>query len=272
VKLRDVPRIFRRESQPRIYPSACVSFTLPVDGEVRFARWLHPGEEPKHVAQEDVDALREFLRPGDVAVDIGAHTGDSTVPIALAVGREGVVFALEPNPYVFEVLAANASLNPTKTRIVPLNFAAMETDGTFTFRYTDDGYCNGGFHRSVSRWIHGHLCTLRVEGRNVRAYMRRHAADALARLRYIKVDTEGHDPAVVASLGEVLRTARPYLKTEIYKHMPSEERIAYYDELRSLDYRLFRCERRTYKGQELDRRDVTRWRHFDIFAIPLELA
>ena len=34
---------------------------------------------------------------------IGAHIGDTTLPIALAAGKKGFVLALEPNPYVFHV-------------------------------------------------------------------------------------------------------------------------------------------------------------------------
>src|SRR5438046_3244677 len=121
VKLRDVPRALGLGSaSPREYPSTVATFTLPIDGEVRFAQWQHPNETLKVISQDEVTALREFLRPGDVAIDIGAHTGDSTLPIALALGVSGTVFALEPNPYVFKVLAVNAGLNRSKTNIVPL--------------------------------------------------------------------------------------------------------------------------------------------------------
>src|ERR1041384_4689973 len=109
VKLRDVPRALGIGSAPREYPSTVTTFTLPIDGEVRFARWQHPNETLKVISQDEVTALREFLRPGDVAIDIGAHTGDSTLPIALALGASGTVFAIEPNPYVFKVLVANRS-------------------------------------------------------------------------------------------------------------------------------------------------------------------
>src|SRR5712691_5456894 len=124
MKVRDLPRAFGWQGPPREYPYEVVTFELATEGDVRFARWRHPGETPKVVTQQSVDALRTFLREGDVAIDIGAHTGDSTLPIALAVGARGLVFALEPNPYVFKVLAATAALNPAKTRIVPLMFAA----------------------------------------------------------------------------------------------------------------------------------------------------
>jgi FkbM family methyltransferase len=272
VKLRDLPRALGFGSAPREYGHEIVTFPLPGFGDVRFARWLHPGETPKHVTQASVDALRSFLREGDVAVDIGAHTGDSTLPIALAVGSAGAVFALEPNPYVFKVLAVNAALNPTAARIVPLMFAAMPEDGEFEFEYTDSGYCNGGFHEGLSRWKHGHFSVLRVAGRNLAEYLRLNAGAELARLRYIKIDTEGFDRTVVRTLADVLRTHRPYLKAEIYKHLAESEREGFHADLRALGYRVFKCEETEYRGEELHPGDLLQWKHFDIFAIPEELA
>jgi len=182
------------------------------------------------------------------------------------------VFALEPNPYVFKVLEENAGLNRTKTNIVPLMFAAMPEDGDFTFLYSDEGYCNGGFHNAVSRWVHGHFVTLRVAGRNVLGYLREQAPDTLDRLRYVKIDTEGSDRVVARSLRDLLRTSRPYLKSEIYRHLPRQERAGYYDDLRVLGYRIFKCDEHVVRGQELDRGDMMLWQHFDIFAVPEERA
>lgn len=268
MKLRDAPRALGFGSRPREYPFEIATFDLPADGEVQFARWLHPGEGPKTVTQESVDALRAFLREGDVAIDIGAHTGDTTVPMALAAGRTGRVFALEPNPYVFKVLAANASLNRSKTDIVPLMFAAMPDDGEFEFEYSDSGYCNGGFHRGISRWRHGHFSKLRVAGRNLHAYLRAEAPNAVSRVRYIKIDTEGFDRSVVHSLADLIASTRPYLRAEIYKHLSREERRGFHDDLRTLGYRVFKCEENAYRGHELGRNDLLQWPHFDIFAAP----
>jgi len=259
------------DRKPREYPHDVIAVALPRDGEVRFARWLHPGETPKTVSQPAIDALRSFLGPGDVAIDIGAHTGDSTMPIALAVGAAGRVFALEPNPYVFKILAINAGLNPGRTHITPLMFAAMPTGGEFEFTYTDAGYCNGGYHQR-SGLKHGHFSRLRVSGQNIAEYLQREAPDDLARLRYVKIDTEGYDRAVVASMRDLLALRRPYLKSEIYKHLPADERRAYFRDLRNLGYRLFKCEEDEYRGQQLDDRDIERWRHFDIFGVPEELS
>ncbi len=268
VKLKDLPRALGFRRPPREYP-VDVSDVVLRDGTIRFARWQHPGERYKAVTQESVDALREFLRAGDVAIDIGAHTGDSTLPMALAAGPTGTVFALEPNPYVFKVLDLNAGLNASVARIVPLMFAAMPADGEFEFEYSDEGYCNGGFHQAVSAWRHGHFSKLRVQGRNLLDYLRREAPDALSNVRFVKIDTEGFDRSVAATLRDLLARTRPYLKTEIYKHMPAAEREGYFTDLRGLGYRLFKCGDVEYRGEELrEAADLSKWRHFDVFAIP----
>src|SRR6185503_12126096 len=124
-------------------------------------------------------------------------------------------------------------------RITPLMFAAMPQDGDVEFSYSDSGYCNGGFHRT-SRWSHGHFARLRVTGRNLESWLQREAPDQAARVRYIKVDTEGFDRAVVTSLAGVIRSARPCIRAEIHKSMPARDRLAFFGELQSLGYRLFR--------------------------------
>lgn len=269
MKLRDLPRALglTREA-PREYPSEVVTIHLPRDGDIRFAQWKHPGERPKTITQAEVDALREFLRPGDIAVDVGAHTGDSTVPMALAVGASGVVFALEPNPFVFKVLARNAALNPERATIVPLNVAATPRDGTFEFRYSDSGYCNGGLFDHASAWSHGHFARLRVEGRHLPTLLAAHPKFDATRLRYVKVDTEGFDRSVIASMAELLRTAHPSIKAEVHKSVPEAERAGFYDDLRELGYRVFKCEGDDFRSVELSRGDMGRWKHYDIFAMP----
>ena len=271
MKLRDLPHALGAQSAPREYPFEIATFDLPKDGPVQLARWLHPAETPKTVEQDQIDALRAFLREGDVAIDIGAHTGDSTIPIALAVGVRGRVFAFEPNPHVFKVLDENAKLNRDKTRITPLMFAAMPADGQFEFEYSDAGYCNGGFHDGVSRWKHGHFHRLRVEGRNLLEYLRAHAPGDLPNIRYVKIDTEGLDRTVVQSLRDFIADVRPYIRSEIYKHIARSERDAYEADLRQLGYRLFKCDETEYLGIELEPGDFTRWKHFDVFAVHKDL-
>ena len=252
-------------------------FRLSQDGDVEFAVWRHPSVLRRRrrgggfrLTQGTVDVLRRFLRPGDVAIDIGAHTGDSTLPIALAVGKTGTVLALEPNIHAFKVLLANAGLNKPKTNIIPLNIAATPEDGTFQFEYSDAGFCNGGLHVGVSAWQHAHFFKLDVVGRNVPAFLAANFPDESRRIRYIKIDTEGFDRTVAGSLHEILSTQHPFLKTEFYKHASADERHGYYRELRALGYELYRVDNddEDYRAHPLAEGDLMKWSHFDVFAAP----
>jgi len=248
-------------------------FDLSSDGPVDYAQWLHPGETKKVLTQSSVDELRRFLKAGDVAIDIGAHTGDTSIPMALAVGKSGCVLALEPNSYVFEVLKKNCELNPEKTNIVPLNFAATSIDGNFVFEYSDSGFCNGGFHEGISKWIHGHAFLLDVEGKNLHNFLKREYSDMIPRIRYIKIDAEGYDFTILQSLRGLLSECRPFVKAEVFKRTGRELRIKMYQFLRNLEYEIYRVENESkYRGNPLREKDLTKWRHYDIFCIPAEVS
>lgn len=269
MKLRELGGLLGWKPAPRVYGVEIRSFDLPVDGRVQYAQWLHPGETPKVIRQEVVDGLRAFIRPGDVAIDIGAHTGDSTLPMALAAGSSGRVLALEPNPYVFAVLERNARLNPHKVSILPLNFAAVAEPGPVTFEYSDAGYCNGGRHEGISRWRHGHAFPLTVRGEHLPSWLTANAPDLLGRLRFIKVDAEGYDLRVLESMRDVIDRYRPFVRAEVYRHTASIQRTALLAFFTSRGYDVHRViDDSDYGGERLTPPDMSRWRHFDLFARP----
>lgn len=216
------------------------------------------------------DQLRRFLRPGDVAIDIGAHTGDTTIPIALAVGPSGAVLALEPNPYVFPVLERNAGLNPAKMRIMPLNFAAMREDGRYEFQYGEAGYCNGGFHEGVSKWVHGSAFKVEVEGKNLPAFLRRSHPELIPRLRFIKVDAEGFDLAILETLDDVIRGQRPFLQVEMFSLRKSTAvyRRELYDFLVDHGYTVHRMDSRDFLCERITPENLMCWNVYDVFGVP----
>lgn len=255
---------------PRRYGHEVRSFRLPTDGEVEYAQWLHPSERPKEIRQDVVDALREFLRPGDVAIDIGAHSGDSVIPTALAVGPTGAVLAFEPNRFVFPVLEANAALNPAKTRIVPLPYAVTPQDGPMTFEYSDAGFCNGGFHEGISRWKHAHAFKLDVEGVALEPFLAKRHPDLVDRIRYVKVDSEGYDRSIIESMrGLILRT-RPFIQSEFFKRLTLEQRVAQLRTLTSLGYEVRRVVSESNRhGEVIHEGNLMEWGHFDVFCTPV---
>ncbi len=253
------------------YGHEVVAFDLPIDGRVEYAQWLHPWESRKRITQESIDCARHFIKPGDTVIDIGAHTGDTTVPYAVAAGRDGCTFALEPNRFVYQILKKNAALNPDTTHIVPLNIAATEDDGPLTFHYTDASFCNGGYMSHIAYKKHGHNYTLSVDGRNLERLLRSEHAGRLQKLSFVKIDAEGYDKDIIHSIMGLLHELRPTILCEVFLRLTDDERMALYDVIREA-----RCTPFKYLGPpapvgaRLTSNDMARWEHFDIVAVPDE--
>lgn len=268
-------RLFRRRQEVPFaeWGHEIRDFQLSEDGPVQYAQWRHPYETPKQIDQQEVDGLRQFIQPGDFAIDVGAHTGDTTVPIALAAGPQGCVLGLEPNPYVFSVLEANAELNRDKTNIEPRCFAATEERGNFVFHYSDASFCNGGF-RSQQRWpLFRRKYPLKVVGKNLLETLHAEFGGWLPKLAYVKVDCEGYDRAVLASIAPVLREYQPVIRTEVFRKLLASERHALHDLLAGLGYQVHRYHGGADPlGATIERDAMTAEKHFDILAVPAAQA
>ncbi|MGH9681202.1 MAG: FkbM family methyltransferase [Candidatus Acidiferrales bacterium] len=269
MKLKELPYLLGLQPGPKTYGFKIKTFDLPDDGTIECAQWLHPKDLGTNITQAAVNALRKFLSPGDVALDIGAHSGDSSIPIALAVGKQGCVLAFEPNRYVFPVLKKNSELNADRTKIIPLMFAATPRDAELEFLYSDSGFCNGGRFEGMSRVRHGHTFRLKVEGRNLESLLTAQFPEFVPRIRYIKTDTEGYEAEVLESLGGLLPSLKPYLKVEVYGRLDDAQRRQLHRSIASLGYEIRKIvDDGDYFGETLAEGDMSRWRHYDIFCIP----
>jgi len=69
------------------------------------------------------------ISKGDIVIDIGAHIGWYSLLASQYVGKEGIVFAFEPEPRSFNILIKNIKINNIKN-IVPVNKALSDSSGT----------------------------------------------------------------------------------------------------------------------------------------------
>jgi FkbM family methyltransferase len=247
------------------------NFDLPKEGKIDYAQWQHPYEQPKIITQSMVNFFRAYSKPGGLAIDIGAHSGDTTIPMALAVGSSGAVLALEPNSHVFTILQKNSELNKGKTRIIPLCFAATDHDGEFEFNYSDASFCNGGFFQSLKNQKHGHSHVLKVQGKNLDNYLRKEYADLLPGLTLIKVDAEGYDKEIIKSLKNLVSEFRPFIISECNKNLTAEERAELFNVLAGFNYSVKKLEGFTDTAKPSDilhPEEMMKWQHFDLVAIP----
>lgn len=92
--------------------------------------WIDPDER-----EQALRFFRDYLKAGDVVVDVGANIGDTALASAVQVGVTGRVVALEPHPRVFQYLRENVALNHLG-QVELLNVAAGATPSTG--RLSDD--------------------------------------------------------------------------------------------------------------------------------------
>ena len=251
-------------------------FTLTEFGEIDFANWLHPFNRPIIIEDSNVNFYKSLSSQGGLIIDIGTYTGDTTVPMALAVGKDGLVIGLEPNPYAFKILEANAGLNTELTNIEPLPFAATQEDGEFVFNYSDASFCNGGFLSQIENQNHKHSYELKVEGKNFDKYLRAHYVEWLPKLDLLKVDAEGFDKDILINMAGIISEFRPAIMAECYKKLTIDERHALYDAMACHDYTVYMNDIDFFKEGFIDgakmvkltRETMTIKKHFEIVAIP----
>lgn len=269
MKLKDIPYLFGIKPRAIEYGYEIIKIDLPGEGIINLAQWLHPKAGNITINEEEVSALRQFINPGDVALDIGGYTGDTALPLAIVTGLTGAVLVMEPNKYVFKILEKNAALIRQKGNMIPLPFAAAPADCIMDFKYSDPGFCNGGFHEGISKWRHGHAYKLKVEGKNLVNYLRRHHASLIDRIKYIKVDAEGFDYSVLESISEIIEQQKPFIRVEVYKYSDLPYREKLFSFLKNRNYKIFHFNSSSdYRGQSISENELLKWDHYDIFAVP----
>ena len=96
------------------YPPIIDHLNMNQYGEIDFANWSSPLAPKITLNEATVAFFNQFIKAGDLAIDIGANIGDTTVPMALCTGMTGITIGFDPNPYVFKILETNANLNKDK--------------------------------------------------------------------------------------------------------------------------------------------------------------
>jgi FkbM family methyltransferase len=141
---------------------------------------------------------RGLLRPGDVAVDVGANQGWFSLVMARAVAPGGRVHAIEPLTPLVGALERNLSLNP-ELDVAVHAVAAGDTDGEIEL-HVFAGLPLG--HTSAATFG-----ALPYESRIVPLRRLDELIDECPAL--VKVDVEGYEPEVLAGATALIADRRP---------------------------------------------------------------
>jgi FkbM family methyltransferase len=175
----------------------------------------------------EIELARAHARPGSTAIDVGANVGIFTVPLAIAVGTDGRVIAVEPSPENVEQLEHNIRLNDLgNVDVLPIALASAP--GEVALQLGADP----AFHSTTT--------VVRSRDAAVSTVVR---ADTLDRVwndagrpdvSFLKIDTEGGELDVLDGARELLGACG----TPILLEAKEQERVRALDALLvALEYR-----------------------------------
>ena len=268
MKIRNIMELIGIKGKPKFYGYKVDIHKLE-DFDIKYAQWQHPSESKKYIKQNEVNDYKKILANGDFCIDIGAHTGDSTLPMAVAVGKKGCILALEPNPYVYHVLEKNVRSNSDNINIKTIMAAASDYEGFVEFEYSDSGFCNGGNHKNISVLKHGHTFKLNVFCIDIEKELRNDYKSYLKKLKFIKIDAEGYDLYIIKAMINIIKEYKPIIKAEIYKKTNKEYRLNILNLFKEINYNIFKLEVEPIgKGEVITIDNIEKWKHYDIICEP----
>jgi FkbM family methyltransferase len=195
-------------------------------------------------------AIRRWVRPGFIVLDVGANIGTHTLELARRVSSIGKVFAFEPTFFAYSKLLKNLALNPSLGAVVqPEQLMLAASDD----RMTES--------RIYSSWplIHQDSLHARHQGRlkptegaratSLDTYLR---VAGVPRVDFIKLDVDGFECEVLEGARHCLDVFRPTILMELAPYVLDERGASLAQLVAILDRSRYRLERLDGKALSLD--------------------
>lgn len=161
---------------------------------------------------DETALVKRLLQPGQVAVDVGANVGYYTLLFASLVGARGAVYAFEPFPGIADLLERSIAENAFEP-IVQLRRSALgDRQGRELLVHAPQTANAGGAYLSLANASPppGHAAFEVPVARLDDEDLRRPVA-------FLKLDSEGAEPLVLAGASEILARDRPLVLCELHR-------------------------------------------------------
>lgn len=177
---------------------------------------MKPGSPDREAAFMKI--LRQELKEGMTAIDIGANIGYATLIMAELVGPSGKVYAFDPNPDSFRVLVKNIQTNGYTDFVFPYQMGISNTNGVSKFYVSDKWNLSGMSVTKHSKHAIEIPVTTLDDFMKDKGYP-----------DFIKMDIEGHEVEALEGMYYTLKSADRPVKILIEVHQ------IYYSEEHSLE-------------------------------------
>jgi FkbM family methyltransferase len=144
--VRAASRIYNRRKRPyaRIGVLDFEMVLSPTDSQERDMLF-----RPQYCDREEMDCLREHLKPGDTFLDAGANVGFYSMVASRLVGETGKVLAVEADPFNASRVVTNVEVNKMKNVRV-INFGLSDKAETLQLGLNTTGNRGGNSFLSTS--------------------------------------------------------------------------------------------------------------------------
>lgn len=184
-------------------------------------------------------ALQRFVRPGDVAYDVGANLGLYCRYISTCF-HAGKIVAFEPSPDNLEELRGNLALGGITDQVQVMPIALGDNDGEESFQIDDISSASG----TLNRVTDGEACQARAQYglppklTSVRVAKLDSIVESgqAAPPQVIKIDVEGAEDLVLRGAVNTLRRHGPILIMELHGAAVARQVV---EDLHAVNYRVF---------------------------------
>lgn len=161
--------------------------------------------------EEELTFFRNFIRPNDTVLDIGANIGLHALFAAKLVGENGMVCAFEPVHKTYNRLSENVAANRF-TNIRVFNQAISSKTGTSVITTSLDGFdawnsMAGRSHETGENFVDEEIKTQTLDD-----FIAEHLTEK--KIDFIKIDTEGWEPHVLRGGSKFLSENSPLIMIE----------------------------------------------------------
>ena len=137
------------------------------------------------------------IKNGDIVLDIGAHIGYYTLIFAKLVGKDGKVYAFEPEPNNFALLKKNIAINGYEN-VVLINKAVSNKTGKTNLFLAEE---HSGDHRIYESDVIKGRKSLEIETIKLDDYFQ----DFEKNIDFIKMDIQGAEPLALEGINNSLK-------------------------------------------------------------------
>lgn len=218
-------------------------YRLKVHPEVDLERRMLSGSYER----DSMAVLKKLVRPGAICIDVGANVGALTIALADFSGTNGRVLAFEPGPNFASRLDINLGLNPELAKRISVHRVGLaEKAGELAWQMSEVYTGTASMYPGVHDNDRG---TLRLPVVRLDQYA---PVLELPRIDLLKIDVDGLEFEILQGAEALLTRSKPtiYVETTMWDEQQKKAAANIDAYLRSLGYKLYRIEDRTYDLHE----------------------